>query len=75
MQKSFPERLSFFFPLCYPICEKCEFRNSCAGGCRGKAVEGKENADLLGRDMDACKFFKQGWYEKVTKLMKELLPS
>jgi radical SAM protein with 4Fe4S-binding SPASM domain len=58
-----------------PICEKCEFRNSCAGGCRGKAVEGKENADLLGRDMDACKFFKQGWYEKVTKLMKELLPS
>lgn len=30
--------------------------------------------DLLARDEDACAFFRQGWYDRMTKLMKKILP-
>ena len=54
-----------------PGCAVCEYRNRCAGGCRGRVAGNKD--DLLARDEDACAFFRQGWYDKVTKLMKKIL--
>ena len=58
-----------------PGCAVCEYRNRCAGGCRGRvASAGAAEVDLLARDEDACAFFRQGWYNKVTRLMEEILP-
>lgn len=70
-----------------PGCAVCEYRNRCAGGCRGNVAGRREGAttatgasvgaaevDLLARDEDACAFFRQGWYDRVTKLMEKILP-
>ena len=73
-----------------PGCAVCEYRNRCAGGCRGRVAsacgrrEGATAAagesvrvaevDLLARDEDACAFFRQGWYDRVTKMMEQILP-
>lgn len=58
-----------------PGCAVCEYRNRCAGGCRGRvASAGAAEVDLLARDEDACAFFRQGWYDRVTKLMEKILP-
>lgn len=51
-----------------PECGECEYRNRCAGGCRGIAAS---SGDLLGRDERACTFFKDGWYDMITALLKE----
>jgi len=55
-----------------PGCAVCAYRNRCAGGCRGRVAGNKD--DLLARDEDACAFFRQGWYDRVTKMMKQILP-
>ena len=70
-----------------PGCAVCEYRNRCAGGCRGRVAGRREDAtaatgasvrvaeiDLLARDEDACAFFRQGWYDRVTKMMEKILP-
>ena len=58
-----------------PGCAVCEYRNRCAGGCRGNVASvGGPEVDLLARDEDACAFFRQGWYDKVTKIMEKILP-
>ena len=76
-----------------PGCAVCEYRNRCAGGCRGRVAGRREDAtstscrpadtsvsvrvaedDLLARDEDACAFFRQGWYNKVTRLKEKILP-
>lgn len=48
-----------------PECEVCEFRNRCAGGCRGEAAH---NGGLMGKDELACAFYLNGWYERITRL-------
>ena len=55
-----------------PGCEACEYRNRCAGGCRGRVASLGNN--LLARDEDACAFFRQGWHDRVTKLIEKILP-
>ena len=58
-----------------PGCAVCEYRNRCAGGCRGRVASvGGPEVDLLARDEDACAFFRQGWYDRVTKMMEKILP-
>ena len=52
-----------------PECEVCEYRNRCAGGCRGQAAE---TGSLMSKDLRTCTFFKSGWYEKTGALMKEM---
>lgn len=54
-----------------PGCAACEYKNRCAGGCRGR-VAGAGGGDLLARDEDACAFFRQGWYRRLTEKMAEL---
>ena len=55
-----------------PGCAVCEYRNRCAGGCRGRVAAMGSGYNLLAKDEDACAFFRQGWYNKVTRLMKEI---
>ena len=51
-----------------PACAGCEYRNRCAGGCRGNA---SSSGDLLAKDEKACAFFKNGWYDKVTDFLQK----
>ena len=50
-------------------CAECEYRNRCAGGCRGIAAM---TGDIMDKDLDSCVFFKQGWYDKVCKVLDDL---
>ncbi|WP_051533376.1 radical SAM protein [Anaerovibrio sp. RM50] len=56
-----------------PGCESCQYRNRCAGGCRGHVAAIGGGEDLLARDEDTCGFFRQGWYKKITELMSSVL--
>ena len=60
-------RLDTYF-LTHPECEACEYRNRCAGGCRGKAAG---FGDLMAKDETTCAFFRDGWYDKVKKLIEK----
>ncbi len=53
----------------HPECAACEYRNRCAGGCRGQAAGG---GDLMARDEETCSFFKGGWLEKTKALLEGL---
>ena len=50
-------------------CRACEYKNRCAGGCRGRAVESNGGSDLLGVDSDACLIFKGGYYNQVKDII------
>ena len=51
-----------------PGCAVCEYRNRCAGGCRGRVASvGDPEVDLLARDEDACAFFKTERLEEIVK--------
>ena len=60
-------RLDTYFRI-HPECEACEYRNRCAGGCRGKAAG---SGDLMAKDEMTCSFFRDGWYDKVKELIKK----
>ena len=55
-----------------PGCAACEFRNRCAGGCRGRVASAGGGDDLMARDEDTCAFFRGGWYEKLLKLKEKI---
>ena len=61
-------RLSRYFEH-NPECEVCEYRNRCAGGCRGNAAE---TGDLLAKDERECAFYLDGWYDKVKEFIDTL---
>ena len=63
-------RLNAYFDI-HPECRACEYRNRCAGGCRGNAAE---SGELMARDQKACIFFRNGWYDRVKELLQKLLP-
>ena len=63
-------RLSTYFEH-NPECAVCEYKNRCAGGCRGVAAG---SGDLLGKDERDCEIFLGGWYDKVCAFLKETLP-
>lgn len=49
-----------------PECAGCRYFKYCAGGCRALAVALTD--DKLGCDPTKCAFFKNGYYEKITRL-------
>lgn len=51
-----------------PECAVCQYRNRCAGGCRGSAAE---SGDLLGIDKRECTIFLGGWYDKVHDFLEK----
>lgn len=46
-----------------PECAVCEYSANCCGGCRAIAV-GAEGTDFFAPDMQACRFYKDGWYDR-----------
>lgn len=50
-------------------CIQCTFYNICHGGCRGNA---NEKGDFWGIDPIACCFFKNGFYNRIIKIMDKL---
>ena len=62
-------RLNRYFEM-NPECGACEYRNRCAGGCRGRAAE---TGDMMARDEKACVFFRNGWFDRTKVLLEELL--
>ena len=55
-----------------PTCAACEYKNRCAGGCRGMAMANNGDGDLLGVDERTCLFFKGGFYDRVLELGEKL---
>jgi radical SAM protein with 4Fe4S-binding SPASM domain len=47
-------------------CKTCEHHAECRGGCR--AISILNGNGVTGRDMTACRFFKEGWRERVREL-------
>ena len=58
-----------------PGCAVCEYKNRCAGGCRGLAVGANGGSDLLGVDPDTCLLFKGGYYDRVKELIERYQPT
>jgi radical SAM protein with 4Fe4S-binding SPASM domain len=50
-------------------CKSCEYVNKCLCGCRASALENSD--DILSVDKMVCHLFKNGWTEKIHKLMSE----
>ena len=61
-------RLKDYFKK-HPECNSCEYRNRCAGGCRGHAAAA---GGLMDKDEKTCAFFRDGWYEKTKQLLDRL---
>ena len=55
-----------------PKCAACEYKNRCAGGCRGVALEENRDGNLFGIDRKTCLFFTGGYYDRVIELGKKL---
>ena len=54
-----------------PECQVCEYASSCLGGCRASALEGSPH-DLLSPDRAACVLFKEGWVERIPRLISKI---
>lgn len=52
-------------------CNSCPYRELCCGGCRAYAI-GEKNTHYLAKDEWTCGFFKNGWHEKVAKVLNSL---
>lgn len=48
-------------------CANCQYFKYCAGGCRAIALA--FTGDKLGTDSAKCKFFKQGYYDKLVQAL------
>ena len=55
-----------------PTCAACDYKNRCAGGCRGRAMAGNGDGNLLGLDKRTCTFFKGGYYDRVGEVAEKL---
>lgn len=67
-------RVSEFYKL-HPDCDACEFKRFCCGGCRASALEFSDDPyDLMAVDEACCRLYKDGWVEKIIKLMHEIKP-
>ncbi len=61
-------RLSTYLEM-HPECQSCEYKNHCVGGCRGFAVR---TGEVMDRDLQACAFYRGGWYEKTLETVRSL---
>ena len=57
----------------HPDCEVCEYGRFCCGGCRASALgTSADPYDLMAVDEACCKLYRDGWAEKVMKLMHDI---
>ena len=54
-----------------PDCKSCEYRSACCGGCRANAVQ-DHPMDYLSKDLDTCRYFRDGWKAKKDDLLRQL---
>lgn len=52
-----------------PQCRTCPYVDRCAGGCRNSVL--MQGDDYYGVDEDLCRFFKNGWEERLTRAIEE----
>ena len=53
-------------------CGSCRWFEYCTGGCRALGlVYAGQQKDFYGEDITKCKFFENGWYEKVSATLSE----
>lgn len=45
-------------------CNACEHKYECGGGCRARAMMGKDH-DLMGCDYNQCMMFEKGYPDKI----------
>lgn len=56
-----------------PICNDCEYKLTCGGGCRASAV--MTNGNYLDCDAAICDIFKKGYIEKIRRTADDALKS
>ena len=54
-----------------PECRSCEYRTACGGGCRALAVR-DHPTDYLSKDLDTCRYFRDGWKDKKEAVLKRI---
>ena len=54
-----------------PDCKTCEYRSGCCGGCRAIAVR-DHPTDYLSKDLDTCRYFRNGWKAKKDDLLRRI---
>ena len=55
---------------CINNCKNCIYIDKCGAGCRASALN--NCGSYFGIDENACRFFKNGWYEKTLKFIEAL---
>lgn len=53
-------------------CQACTYRNRCAGGCRASGYIESGYADAMAPDREACRFFRDGYYDQVKAYVEGL---
>ena len=55
-----------------PRCGECKWFEYCTGGCRAMGyLYSGERKDFFGEDLTKCRFFENGWYEKVRDTLSD----
>ena len=55
-----------------PKCGGCKWFEYCTGGCRAMGyLYSGERKDFFGEDLTKCRFFENGWYEKVRDTLSD----
>lgn len=55
-----------------PKCQACTYKSRCLAGCRAKGVDGEGNPDLMGHDLNSCRYFLGGYYDRACKILENL---
>ena len=55
-----------------PECSACEYLSICGGGCR--AMSFRAYSSILRKDNETCKFFREGWLERVIETLGRVRP-
>lgn len=52
-------------------CANCKYYKACTGGCPALGLLYSKDVNFYHEDITKCIFFENGWYEKVTKALKD----
>ena len=55
-----------------PECAKCKYLPICGGGCR--AMSFRAYGSVTGKDNETCKFFREGWFDRVIETLRRVRP-
>jgi radical SAM protein with 4Fe4S-binding SPASM domain len=52
-------------------CANCRYYKACTGGCPALGLLYSKDVNFYHEDITKCAFFENGWYEKVTDVLKD----